>query len=173
MDDAQGGERAASRHSPALLLGGLGLFSSSESTEDAGLTNTESLGWKSRASFSTLPASLCFAVCPQLGQRAACRGLGPGAVPRLQRCCPPDPSLRVSPALPLVWAMTPHGERLPLLRQDSSPGSAGLLLARRRGSPGRVASELDAHPLPPGPLVPGGRRSGALRQLPGDLSWSW
>lgn len=172
MDDAQGGGRAASRHSPVLLLGGLGLFSS-ESTEDAGLANTESLGWKSRASFSTLPASLCFAVCSQPGQRAACGGLGPGANPRLQRGCPPDLGPRVSPALPLVWAATPHGERPPPLRQDSSPGSAGLLPARRRGSPGRVALELDAHPLPPGPLVPGGWRSGALRRLPGDLSWSW
>ena len=71
------------------------------------------------------------------------------------RCCPQAPE--GLPACPLparlpsaspVWALPQprHTGSSRPLRRDSSPGSAGLRLARRPGSPGRAALVLDARP---------------------------
>lgn len=127
--------------------------------------------WAGKAELPSAPfpplSVLLSALSP--GQQAACGGLGPDAVPRLQRGCPPVPCPRVCPALPPVWAPPQprhRGSGCPL-RRDSSPGSAGLLSARRPGSPGRAASVLDARPrllvpqclclhvLPKGSVEPG------------------
>ena len=64
--------------------------------------------WAGKAELPSAPFPPLSVLLPALspGQRAARGGLGPDAVPRLQRGCPPVPGPRVSPALPLVWAVT-------------------------------------------------------------------